>query len=108
MNGNDNIGINTSSLSQSLGEFQANMSKVQEIGEKIKELTSKLKTVWEGDVGDAATEEMNKFQEVFESISQQNQKYVNFLNVVIGHYTTADNKQGQTLDSNAEHFGVSE
>ena len=102
-----NIKIETEGLAGSLESFQSQMSSMQTLLGEIKTATSGIKNQWEGNLSETVLSSIEQFQEVFQSIEEQNQKYVNFLNNVINLYTEADTSNNSALDSNAESYSVS-
>lgn len=101
-----NIKIVTEGLSGNLSSFQAEMAKMQTLLGEIKTSTSNAKKEWEGTASDVVMGGIEKFQQVFDEIDTQNQKYASFLNAVIESYTKADESQQNALDSNASMYDV--
>jgi uncharacterized protein YukE len=104
--GSNSIKIDTASLAGNLGEFQAQMASMQKLMGSIKSATSGIKGSWQGNSSDIVLGAIEQFQEVFQSIEEQNKKYVTFLNSVIDSYTEADNSQVSAMESNSGSFSV--
>ena len=102
----DKIDITAEALSGYLSSFQSEMGKMQTLMGEIKTATSNIKNAWQGTASDALLGKVESFQQVFETVEEKNQNYVTFLNSVIESYTTADQMQTDSMESNAAHYGM--
>lgn len=102
----DGVKVTTEALSGNISSFQSQMAQLETLCSSIKALTTDAKSYWEGSASDAIMGAIEKFQNVFDQISEQNQIYVDFLNQVIELYTAADNSTSNALDGNANAFDV--
>ena len=98
------ITVQSASVSSLLSEFQGEMGKLDALLNKIDKETSEAKAIWEGDASDATISAIEKFKDVFESIKEQNEKYVEFLNSVIEKYTDEDTQEKTFVTTNDNVF----
>ena len=100
------IDIVTESLASNLSAFQSEMSKMQTLMGEIRASTAGAKAAWKGSASDQVIGDIEAFQQVFEQVDAQNQKYVTFLNTVINSYTAEDAAEGSSLSANAANYTV--
>lgn len=101
----DGIDITSESLSSILSSFKAKMESMQTLMSEISSSTENAKSIWEGATSDAVLGQIENFQKIFESIEQQNEKYVAFINTTIEAYQNADEAQINAVESNASSYG---
>ena len=98
------ITVQSASVSSLLSEFQSEMGKLDALLNKLDSETSSAKSIWEGNASDATISEIEKFKNVFDSIKEQNEKYVSFLNSVIEKYTDEDTEEKTFVSTNDNVF----
>lgn len=98
------ITVQSASVSSLLSEFQGEMGKLDTLLNKIDKETSEAKSIWEGDASDATISAIEKFKDVFDTIKEQNEKYVTFLNSVIEKYTDEDTEEKTFVSTNDNVF----
>ena len=103
----DNISIKSKSVVELLELFKEDMNKLDGLNEKIKTTTSNIKSTWEGNASDATLEQVKKFDNLFGEISNQNEKYVEFLNSVIEKYTDIDNSDINYVNTHVNSYDTS-
>lgn len=104
----EKIKLTSQELSSLLGQFKGEMAKMETLLNSVKDATTNAKTIWEGEASDAVLGAIENFQKVFDTVNEQNQKYAEFLNTVISEYSKEDQNQINSVESNADSYGVVE
>lgn len=104
----ENIKITSQELSTLLGRFKGEMEKMENLLTSVKDATTNAKSIWEGDASDTVLGAVEDFQKVFDDVNEKNRKYADFINEVIGKYTSIDESQISLVESNANSYSVSE
>ena len=100
----DNIYVESSSITAQLDAFKGEMTKLEALFARVDEEIAAAKTIWEGDASDATLAEIEKLNKLFDEVKKDNQKYVEFLNIVIEKYTDEDDTNIRTVASNEKAF----
>ena len=101
---NSDILVDSGSIAGQLSAFKAEMGSLDALLSKIETETANAKSFWEGDASDATLSEIDKFSQVFDTIKEQNQVYVDFLNEVVEKYTDEDDFRQISVNSNTDAF----
>lgn len=104
---NDDIKVETGSISGLLGEFQSQLSSLESLFGTIESETASAKGIWEGNASDTTLEAISQFNKVFDSIKEQNKVYAEFLKTVIEKYTDEDQSESNQMNSNSDYFDTS-
>lgn len=105
---NHSISVSSSGIASTLGEFKKQMTNMDKLLNDIKESTKNAKTIWEGEQSDIIMGSIEEFQNVFEDISKQNQRYVAFLNNVISDYSITDETEIKIVEEHKNAYTINE
>jgi uncharacterized protein YukE len=101
-----NMSMKSAELMETLGQFQNKMNEMESLVDEIKAATRNIKASWRGKTGEETIGKIESYQEVFDEIDKQNQKYVEFINTTIDNYKANENARNYHLDHNSSNFGA--
>lgn len=96
--------VETGSITSQLGTFQDQMSQLETLFDKINGEIKDAKNNWEGAASEATLPEIEKLNNLFDSIKAKNKKYTEFLNQVVEKYTEIDELEQEFVQSNNDVF----
>lgn len=87
----EGLDIRSEAVASTMGEFKGLMGEMEGLLSDIKSQIDSISGYWEGDDSEMVKSVLDGIASKFDSINQQNTKYVSFLNSTIDAYTEEDN-----------------
>lgn len=100
------MGISTSSVSDLLDSFKLEMQKMEALSENLNKETSNIKNEWQGNASDSTLARAEEFKSKFESIKEQNEKYVSSLYKFIEMYSESETSNIGFINSNIDSYDI--
>lgn len=95
------IRIDTDTLRNKIDNLKVEKDKIDEVLQRFKGDTLTLGDYWSGDTGDLVNEEINRYTNYFDYISNKLERYIGFLEAVSRAYEEEDKLIEKNIDNNS-------
>jgi len=99
------IDINYENLAKLMEEFGKEIEEMQNTLQDIDDSTKDISHIWGGDDSEKTMSSFTTFKKEFESVNEQNKKYLDYLETVINTYKKDDTDTSSNIDNSAGAFG---
>ena len=99
------IDINYENLAKLMEEFEKEIIDMQNTLQDIDDSTKDISHIWDGDDSEKTMSSFTVFKKEFDSVNEQNKKYLDYLETVIQTYKKHDVDTSSSIDSSSGAFG---
>lgn len=98
------IKVSENDIISKMTEFQAEVSKMDNLFESLKNEISAMGSFWSGDDSEVAAALLQQFTATFEPVMEKNKKYITFLTTTVEKYKEMDDRLSQNISTGDRGF----